>query len=242
VSGEIAPAPAGKARIVLADDHPLLRQGLRQVIEAEPDLEVSGEAGSGEEAIRVVAATRPNVLLLDITMPGGGGIGALEPIRAAWAATRVLILTMHEDAEYLRVALASGATGFLLKSAVPSVLVAAIRAVHQGRTYVDPVLAGAALRGVLGAPGRSARRGPAALLSPREIEVLGQLALGYTNKEIAARLSVGVKSVETYRARLSEKLGLSGRAELVRYAMENGIVVPEKRGEREVETDVDFLV
>jgi len=242
VSAEQGAATGGKARIVLADDHPLLRQGLRLVIDAEPDLEVAGESASGEEAIRLVAATRPDVLLLDITMPGGGGIGALEPCRAACAGTRVLMLTMHEDAEYLRVALASGAAGFLLKSAVGSVLLAAIRAVHRGRTYVDPVLAGAALRGVLGAPGRNARQGPAALLSPREVEVLGQLALGYTNQEIAARLSVGVKSVETYRARLSEKLGLSGRAELVRYAMENGIVVPEKRGEREVETDVDLLV
>jgi DNA-binding NarL/FixJ family response regulator len=236
-----APA-AGKVRIVLADDHPLLREGLRLVIGAEPDLEVCGEASSGQEAVRLVAATRPHVLLLDITMPGGGGIGALGPIRAAWAETRVLILTMHEDAEYLRVALASGATGFLLKSAAASVLLAAIRAVHRGRAYVDPLLAGAALRGVLGAPARSARKGAAAPLSPREIEVLGQLALGYTNKEISARLSVGIKSVETYRARLSEKLGLSGRAELVRYAMEHGIIVPQQRGERERERDVDCLV
>jgi DNA-binding NarL/FixJ family response regulator len=208
-------------RVVLADDHPLLRQGLRMVIDAEPDLEVVGEASAAEEAIRLVAALRPDVLLLDITMPGGGGIGALERLRAASADTRVLMLTMHADPEYLRVALASGATGFLLKSAAGGDLLAAVRAVHQGRAYVDPLLGGAALRGALGE--RTSARGPSAVLSPRETEVLENLALGYTNKEIAARLSVGVKSVETYRARLSEKLGLSGRAELVRFAMENGL-------------------
>jgi two-component system response regulator NreC len=235
-----AEAPAGrKARVVLADDHPLLRQGLQMVIDAEPDLEVAGQAGSAEEAICQVAALRPDVLLLDITMPGGGGIGALERLRAASPGTRVLMLTMHADPEYLRVALASGATGFLLKSAASGDLLAAVRAVHQGRAYVDPVLAGAALRGVLGAAARTSPKGAAGLLSPRETEVLGELALGYTNKEIAARLAVGVKSVETYRARLSEKLGLSGRAELVRYAMENGLCGVERRDGRR--TDMDGL-
>jgi two-component system, NarL family, response regulator NreC len=229
-----------RVRVLLADDHPVVRRGLRLVIDAELDLEVSGEASTAEEAVRLAASTQPDVVLLDITMPGGGGIGALEPLRAVSAGSAVLILTMHEDLEYLRVALASGAKGFLLKNADGGELVAAIRAVHHGRTYVDPTLAGAALRGVLGAPGRGAANGPTALLSPRELEVLGQLALGYTNKEVASRLSVGVKSVETYRARLSEKLGLSGRAELVRYAIENGLVVTEKGSGRQA--DVGYLV
>src|SRR5262249_12082981 len=176
------------------------------------------------EAIAMVARIQPDVLLLDITMPGGGGIAAIEQIRKVGASTRVLIVTMHEDPESVRIALVSGAAGFILKNAAGGELLAAIRAVHQGRTYVDPTLAGTAWRGVFGAVARAGRSGPGALLSPREVDVLRQLALGFTNKEVATRLAVSIKSVETYRARLSEKLGLSGRAELVRYALENGVV------------------
>lgn len=220
-----------KLRIVLADDHALLRLGLRVAIDAEPDLEVRGEAATATEAIAMVARIQPDVLLLDITMPGGGGIAALRQIRTLAARTRVLIVTMHDDPESVRVALASGAAGFILKNAAGGELLAAIRAVHQGRTYVDPTLASTALRDVLGAVGRGGLDGPGALLSPREVDVLRQLALGYTHKEIANRLSVSIKSVETYRARMSEKLGLSGRAELVRYALENGLINPERIGE-----------
>jgi DNA-binding NarL/FixJ family response regulator len=162
-------------------------------------------------------------------MPGGGGIGALERLRKTSPETRVLMLTMHDDPEYLRVALVSGAAGFILKNAAGAELLSAIRTVHQGRTYVDPTLAGAALRGILAAAERAgAGENPADRLSRREIEVLRQLALGYTNKEIANRLELSVKSVETYRARVSEKLGLSGRAELFRYALENGMILPDK--------------
>jgi DNA-binding NarL/FixJ family response regulator len=217
-----------KVRIVLADDHALVRHGLRHVVDPEADLEICGEASTAEEAVRLVAEHRPDVLLLDITMPGGGGIGALARIRAASVSTRVLMLTMHEDPEYVRVALASGASGFVLKHAAGREILAAIRSVHAGQTYVDPVVAGAALRGALAGGSRRSGRQPGSPLSDREIEVLRELAFGRTNKEIAARLSVSIKSVETYRARLSEKLGLSGRAELVRYALENGVVVPEK--------------
>jgi len=218
-----------KTRIILADDHALVRDGLRLVIEAEPDLEVLGDASSAAEAVQRVAAAQPDVLLLDITMPGGGGIGALEEIRRVSPGTRVLMLTMHEDPEYLRVALVSGASGFILKNAAGSELLSAIRTVGEGRTYVDPTLAGIALRNVLTPSGQPAGHdGGITRLSPREIEVLRQLALGYTNKEIATRLAVSVKSVETYRARLSEKLGLSSRAELVRYALENGMIAPDK--------------
>jgi DNA-binding NarL/FixJ family response regulator len=218
-----------KTRIVLADDHAVVRQGLRLVIAAEADLEVTGEAASAAEAIERVAELKPDVLLLDISMPGGGGIGALEGLRKASPATRVLMLTMHDEPEYLRVALVSGAAGFILKNAAGAELLSAIRTVHLGRTYVDPTLAGSALKNILAAAdARGDGENAADRLSPREVEVLRQLALGYTNKEIANRLTLSVKSVETYRARVSEKLGLSGRAELFRYALENGLILPDR--------------
>jgi DNA-binding NarL/FixJ family response regulator len=215
--------------VVLVDDHAVVRTGLRLLLEAEPDLAVLAEASTAAEAVDRAAELKPAVLLLDISMPGGGGIGALERLRKASPETRVLMLTAHDDPEYLRVALVSGAAGFILKNAAGAELISAIRTVHQGRTYVDPTLAGAALRGILAAAERaSGGDNPTDRLSPREIEVLRQLALGYTNKEIANRLELSVKSVETYRARVSEKLGLSGRAELFRYALENGMILPDK--------------
>src|SRR3954449_10772833 len=140
------------ARIVLADDHTLVRDGLRRVIEAEADFKVVGEAANVAATIAEVTAHRPDILLLDVSMPGGGGIAALDEIRKASPATRILVLTMHEDPAYLRVALVSGASGFLLKHAAGRELVAAIRAVLQGRTYVDPMLAGVALHEVLRLP------------------------------------------------------------------------------------------
>jgi two-component system, NarL family, response regulator NreC len=223
-----------KILIIIADDHVLVRDGLRLVIEAEPDLEVMGEASSAAEAVQRVAEGRPDVLLLDITMPGGGGIGALDEIRRASPSTRVLMLTMHEDPEYLRVALLAGAAGFILKNAAGNELLAAIRTVQQGRTYVDPTLGGMALRSALTPPdGASEAETSLGRLSPREAEVLRQLALGYTNKEIAARLTVSVKSVETYRARVFEKLGLTSRAEIVRYALEFGVITSDKASSKD---------
>jgi DNA-binding NarL/FixJ family response regulator len=223
------PGEKEKIGVILVDDHAVVRTGLRLMLEAEPDIVVLAEASTAAEAVERVAELKPAVVLLDITMPGGGGIGALDRLRKASPETRVLMLTMHDDPEYLRVALVSGAAGFILKNAVSAELLAAIRTVHQGRTYVDPTLAGAALRGILAAAERAgAGENPTDRLSPREIEVLRQLALGYTNKEIANRLELSVKSVETYRARVSEKLGLSGRAELFRYALENGMILPDK--------------
>lgn len=216
------------ARIVLADDHGLVRDGLRRVIEAEPDLKVVGEAANVAATIAEVATHRPDVLLLDVSMPGGGGIAALDEIRKASAATRILVLTMHEDPAYLRVALVSGASGFLLKHAAGQELVAAIRAILQGRTYVDPTLAGVALHEAL-QPTQASRETAAERLSPRETQVLRDLALGFTNKEVAQRLAVSVKSVETYRARLFEKLGLERRADLVRYAIAHNLMTPDDK-------------
>lgn len=214
-----------KARIVLADDHALVREGLRRAIEGEPDLEVVGEAANVAATIEQVSSARPDLLLLDVSMPGGGGIAALREIRKAGLPTRILVLTMHDDPEYLRVALISGASGFVLKQAASREVVTAIRAVLQGRTYVDPTLAGAALNEVLRPP-QPAQSGESPLdrLSPRETRVLRDLTLGFTNKEVAERLAVSVKSVETYRARLSQKLGLSRRSDLVRYAIAHNLM------------------
>ena len=216
------------ARIVLADDHTLVRDGLRRVIEAEADFKVVGEAANAAATIAEVAAQRPDILLLDVSMPGGGGIAALDEIRKASPATRILVLTMHEDPAYLRVALVSGASGFLLKHAAGRELVTAIRAVLQGRTYVDPTLAGVALHEAL-RPALTSQETASDRLSPRETQVLRDLALGFTNKEVAERLAVSVKSVETYRARLFEKLGLERRADLVRYAIAHNLMTPDDK-------------
>jgi len=219
------------ARIVLADDHTLVRDGLRRVIEAEADFKVVGEAANAAATIAEVAAQRPDILLLDVSMPGGGGIAALDEIRKASPATRILVLTMHEDPAYLRVALVSGASGFLLKHAAGRELVAAIRAVLQGRTYVDPTLAGVALHEALRPAqlSQASRESGPDRLSPRETQVLRDLALGFTNKEVAERLAVSIKSVETYRARLFEKLGLERRADLVRYAISHNLMTPDDK-------------
>ena len=209
-----------KARLVLADDHTLVRDGLRRVIEAEPDLEVVGEAANVGATIEQVALTRPDILLLDVTMPGGGGIAGLGEIRKASTTTRVLMLTMHDDPEYLRVALISGASGFLLKHAAGSELLTAVRTVLQGRTYVDPTLAGVALHEVL----RPSQPWPPPAatvferLSPREVQVLRELALGFTNKEIAGRLVVSPRTVEKHVESLLRKLSARSRTHLATLA------------------------
>jgi len=211
-----------RIRILLADDHAVLRAGLRMLISSQRDLEVVGEASDGDEAVRKAAALRPDVALVDITMPGSGGIKAIERIRQAAPATRVVVLTMHDVPAYLRAALAAGASGYVVKRAADSDLLAAIRDVHRGRTVLDPALAARVVHGGL------RRRGPAgptptALLSQREREVLELVAQGFTNQQIADHLGLSVKTVETYRARLVEKLGLQSRAELVRYALDSGL-------------------
>jgi DNA-binding NarL/FixJ family response regulator len=212
----------GRIRILIADDHAVLRTGLRMLISSQRDLEVVGEAGDGDEAVRKAAALRPDVALVDISMPGSGGIKAIERIREATPTTRVLVLTMHDMPAYLRAALAAGASGYVVKRSADSALLAAIRDVSRGRTALDPALAASVVQSGLrrrGATGTS----PAAPLSQREREVLELVAQGYTNQQIADHLGLSVKTVETYRARLVEKLGLQSRAELVRYALDSGL-------------------
>ena len=225
-----------KIRVLIADDHPILRAGLRLLINNQPDMEVVGEAADGHEALRQARQANPDVLTLDLTMPGGGGLKTLEGLRLACPQTRVLVLTMHEDPSYLRAALAAGASGYVVKSAVDAELLAAIRSIAQGRTFVTITLSDRGTHQVLGdqlgGPPRteSPPRAPVKLLSSREQEVLKLLAQGYTNKEVGTQLCLSVKTIETYRARLAVKLGLRSRADLTRYALEMGLLSGKDEG------------
>ncbi len=214
-------------RIVLADDHPILRSGVRLLLEAQSDLEVVGEAGDLRETLEVTRSQHPDVLILDIEMQGESGIGIIDQARRESPETRVLVLTMHDDREFLRSALASGASGYMVKSSADTDLVAAVRRVHSGHTCVDVHLSEPL---VLPPSGRRRAASPGAfeLLSARERQVLEAVAYGHTNKEIAERLGIGMKSVATYRARLSTKLGLRSRVELVRYALDHGIIISKR--------------
>jgi two-component system response regulator NreC len=212
--------PPKRIRILLADDHTVLRAGLRALLAAEADLEVVGEASEGGEAIRLTATLRPDVVVMDIGMPGIGGIDATARIKRDLPAVKVLILSMHDDRGYLRQVLRAGASGYVLKRAADTDLLAAIRAAARGDVFLDPALAKSLVEEVI-APA-PAQGEPA--LSDREREVLRLIAHGHTNQQVADRLCISVKSVETYKARLMEKLGLKGRAELVRYALQHGLL------------------
>jgi len=210
-------------RVLLADDHAILRAGLRLLISSEIDMEVVAEAGDASVAAQQTAAVHPDVAIMDIDMPKGGGIGAINEIRRHSPHTRILILTIHDDLAYLRAALAAGAAGYVVKSAADTDLLTAIRTVYKGRTYVDVALRESRPRVLPQAPerGRASRPGQ---LSEREQEVLKLVALGHTHKEIAERAHLSIKTVETYRARIAEKLELRSRADLVRFALEVGLL------------------
>jgi two-component system response regulator NreC len=213
---------------MIADDHAILRAGLKMLVNAQADMEVVSEAPDGEMAVQTARETKPDVALLDLTMPRVGGMKALERMARDCRETRVLILTMHDDPAYLRSALAAGASGYLLKRAVDAELLAAIRAVHRGGIFVDPRLANVLVQEVLAK--RSTKAGsarPANILSDRELQVLKLVARGYTSAEIARQIFVGVKTIETYRSRFAEKLGLRTRSDVVRFAVQMGLLLPE---------------
>lgn len=212
---------AKRIRILLADDHAVLRAGLRALLAAQDDLEVVGEASDGAEAIRLCQTLRPDVVVMDIGMPGVSGIDATARIKRDLPSVKVLILSMHDDRGYLRQVLRVGASGYVLKKAADTELLAAIRAAARGEVFLDPTLAKALVDEVM-EPKAASVEPPA--LSDREREVLRLLAHGHTNQQVADRLCISVKSVETYKARLMEKLGLKGRAELVRYALQHGLL------------------
>jgi len=210
-----------KLQIYLADDHVVVREGLKALINAQPDMVVIGEAGDGQTAWQQAQACQPDVVIMDITMPGLNGVEATAALKRASPDIKVLALSVHDDTSYLRQLLAAGAAGYILKHAAADDLIQAIRQVAGGGIYLDPALAGHVVAGYVRVPAAAtALLGSA--LSERETEVVQRIAQGYTNKEIAAQLNLSVKTVETYRARALEKLGLDSRAALVRYALSHG--------------------
>ena len=212
---------ADRVRVALCDDHAVVRSGLRAILEAEADLEVVGESGTAEEAVALAREAQPDVFVMDIGLPDRSGIAATAEVCQASPATRVLVLTVHDDVTYLRRAFDAGAVGYLVKEAADVELVQAVRQVAAGKQYVHPSL-GAALLAREVATARPA--GPGGELSEREVEVLRLIAGGLTNAEIAARLYVSVRTVETHRAHIHQKLDVRTRAGLVRVAREAGVL------------------
>jgi two-component system, NarL family, response regulator NreC len=216
--------PAAVIRIVLADDHPVVRRGLRMLLDDESDFEVVAEAGTVAEARRYVLGHHPRVLVLDLNMPGGPSLDAVPELREQFPETHIVVLTMQQEPEYARQALAAGATGYVLKQAADGELVEAIRLAAAGERYLNPRLGA-----------RLASEPPSGLpdnLTAREVDVLHLIALGHTNAQIAGQLYISVRTVETHRSHIQQKLVLSTRAELVRYALDHKLVETQTDGRR----------
>jgi DNA-binding NarL/FixJ family response regulator len=214
-------------RILLADDHPVVRAGLRALLDAEPDMEVVGEAASGEEAVEQVRHVHPDIVVMDIAMPGGGGLEATRRLRDLGSEPRVLVLTVHAEERYLLPVLQAGASGYVRKSSAHTDLLEAIRRVHRGEVFLYPASTAMLLSDYLERLRSGSEGGAYQALSEREREVLKLTAEGYTALEVGERLALSPKTVETYRQRVMSKLGLESRHDLVRYALRAGLLVPE---------------
>jgi DNA-binding NarL/FixJ family response regulator len=235
------PIEAVQLRILLADDHDILRQGLKLLLEAQPDLHVVGEARTGRSAVEQAAALQPDIVVLDISMPDMDGLEACQHIRRQHPGIQVLILTMHESEEYFLQALRMGATGYLVKKAAPAELCAAVRTIAQGGAFLYPGLAKALIRAYLAPKNGASSTAPAqpesaknttlsqvfSVLTPRELEVLKLVAAGHTNQEIADQLVLSIKTVQAHRANVMEKLGLHDITHLVRFALRYGLIAPD---------------
>jgi len=208
-------------RVLLIDDHAVVREGLRALINAQAGIEVVGEASDGRSALPLAASLRPDVAIVDISMPGMKGAETTGELKRASPDLKVLALTIHEDKGYLQLLLEAGASGYALKRAASEELIHAIRVVASGGVYLDPFLAGKVVGRLVRKP--SSREGiQVEPLSEREADVLQRLARGYSVKEIAAQLEIGVRTVETYKSRSFEKLGLRSRTDLIRHAIQRG--------------------
>jgi two-component system response regulator NreC len=209
-------------RILIVDDHGVLRAGLRALLSAEPDLEVVGEAAAGDQVFSLAGDLQPDVVLLDISLPDLSGIEITRRLMERLPEVRVLILTFHEDESLLQEAIKAGAAGYIVKRAAESELIDAIRAVWRGDLYVHPIMTRALLKDLSLSP--VSNKTPGEALTPREIEVLRLIAQGYTNRQTAEALNISVRTVESHRGNLVDKLNLHSRVGLVRYAKEHGLI------------------
>ena len=212
-----------KIGIVLAEDHAIVRKGLRSLLEQQSGIEVLAEASDGREAVKAVETLKPDLLLMDFSMPGLNGLEATRQVKQRVPSTRVLILTRHDNKEYIEAILKAGASGYLLKKSAASELIYAIQSVYRGDSFLDPSISGMVIEGFLH---QSAGEGqaPDEIITPREREVLQLIAEGHPNREIASTLHISVKTVDNHRANLMKKLELINTADLIQYAIRNGII------------------
>jgi DNA-binding NarL/FixJ family response regulator len=208
-------------RVLLADDHVTVRHGLKLLIDGQPDMKVVAEASDGDTAVKNAATLNPDVIVMDISMPGMNGLMATRAIKKQQPAAAIITLTRHSDDAYLQELLRAGVSGYVLKQSAPTELLQAIRAAAAGGQYLDSTLTARVTAGFLAREGRTVNK-PAAAVSQREAEVLRLIASGYSNKEIASRLSLSVKTVEAHKANAMRKLGLNGRIDIVKYALLQG--------------------
>lgn len=223
-------------RVAIVDDHDLVREGIRALLEQDPQLQIVGETGDGQEAIKLAERVKPDVMLMDVYLPGGiGGLEATEAIAASVPEVKVIILTQYENREYIRRALRIGARGYLLKRSLAAQLKDAIRAVHQGQKYLHPAIAGEVVD--LVTTGRGLDEDEYDQLTPREKQVFKLLAEGKTSRDIAKYLTISLKTAMTHRANLMQKLNMHSRAEIIKYALRKGLIPVEglddaRRGEQ----------